>query len=51
MILSLMVQPGYVTNYGAVMFGAILALVPVLAFFLVFQKNFIDGMLSGAVKG
>ncbi|MEY8322778.1 carbohydrate ABC transporter permease [Lachnospiraceae bacterium 54-11] len=51
LILSLMVQPGYVTNYGAVMFGAMLALIPVLAFFLIFQKNFIDGMLSGAVKG
>ena len=51
LILSLMVQPGYVTNYGAVMFGTMLALIPVLAFFLIFQKNFIDGMLSGAVKG
>lgn len=51
LILSLMVQPGYVTNYGAVMAGAMLALLPVLLFFLVFQKNFINGMLSGAVKG
>lgn len=51
LILSLMVQPGYVTNYGAVMFGAMLALAPVLIGFLFFQRNFIDGMLSGAVKG
>lgn len=46
-----MVQPGYVTNYGAVMTGAVLALLPVLIFFLIFQKNFINGMLSGAIKG
>lgn len=51
LILSLMVQPGYVTNYGAVMVGAMMALLPVLIFFLVFQKNFINGMLSGAIKG
>lgn len=51
LVLSLMVQPGYVTNYGVVMVGAMMALVPVLIFFLVFQKNFINGMLSGAIKG
>jgi lactose/L-arabinose transport system permease protein len=51
LVLSLMVQPGYVTNYGSVMAGAMLALLPVLVFFLLFQKNFIDGMLCGAVKG
>lgn len=51
LVLSLMVQPGYVTDYGAVMVGALLALAPVLIFFLIFQKNFINGMLSGALKG
>lgn len=51
LVLSLMVQPGQVVNYGAVMVGAVMALLPVLIFFLVFQKNFIQGMLSGAVKG
>ena len=51
LVLSLMVQPGYVTNYGSVMAGAMLALLPVLVFFLLFQKNFRDGMLCGAVKG
>ena len=51
LVLSLMVQPGQVVNYGAVMVGGVLALIPVLTFFLIFQKNFIEGMLSGAVKG
>ena len=49
--ISLMVQPGMFTNYGAVMVGAVLTTLPVLIFFLIFQKKFINGMLSGALKG
>jgi lactose/L-arabinose transport system permease protein len=49
--LSMLVAPGNVIDYGAVMVGAVLALIPVLVFFLIFQKNFINGMMSGAVKG
>ncbi|ADU26323.1 carbohydrate ABC transporter permease [Ethanoligenens harbinense] len=49
--LAMLVAPGNVINYGAIMVGAVIALIPVLVFFLVFQKNFIQGMLSGAVKG
>jgi lactose/L-arabinose transport system permease protein len=49
--LSMLVAPGNVINYGAVMVGAVLALLPVLIFFLIFQKNFINGMMSGAIKG
>lgn len=51
LVLSLMVQQGQVIQYGAVILGAVIALIPVLIFFLVFQKNFIAGMLSGALKG
>lgn len=51
LVLSLMVQPGMIIDYSAVMIGAVISLVPVLVFFLVFQKNFIDGILAGAVKG
>lgn len=51
LVLSLMVQQGQVINYGAVLVGATMALLPVLIFFLAFQKNFINGMLSGAIKG
>lgn len=49
--LAMLVAPGDVINYGAIMVGAVITLLPVLIFFLVFQKNFIQGMLSGAVKG
>lgn len=51
LVLSLMVQPGVVVDYGAVFTGAVIVLLPVLIFFLIFQKNFVDGMLCGAVKG
>lgn len=51
LVLSLMVQLGSVVNYGAVFTGAVIVLLPVLICFLIFQKNFVDGMLCGAVKG
>lgn len=49
--LAMLIAPGEVINYGAIMVGAVIALLPVLIFFLIFQKNFISGMLSGAIKG
>src|SRR5659263_110945 len=49
--LSMLVASGNVINYGAVMASAVLSLLPVLIFFLIFQKNFINGMMSGAIKG
>jgi lactose/L-arabinose transport system permease protein len=49
--LAMLVAPGNVINYGSIMVGAVITLLPVLIFFLIFQKNFIQGMLSGAVKG
>lgn len=49
--LAMLVAPGNVIDYGAIMVGAVIAVLPVLIFFLIFQKNFIQGMLSGAVKG
>lgn len=49
--LAMMVAPGNVINYGSIMVCAVITLLPVLVFFLMFQKNFIQGMLSGAVKG
>lgn len=51
LVLSLMVQQGQVINYGSILLGATISLMPVLIFFLLFQKNFINGMLSGAIKG
>lgn len=51
LVLALMRASGQVVDNGAILFGASLALLPVLVFFLFFQKNFIEGMLSGAIKG
>ncbi|NLS85534.1 MAG: carbohydrate ABC transporter permease [Ruminococcaceae bacterium] len=51
LVLALMRAPGQVVDNGAIMLGASMALLPVVVFFLFFQKNFIQGILSGAVKG
>lgn len=51
LVLALLRAGANVIQYGAIMVGACMALIPVLVFFLCFQKNFIEGMLSGAVKG
>jgi lactose/L-arabinose transport system permease protein len=50
LVLALMRAGANIVDYGAIMVGAVLALFPVLTLFLIFQKNFIQGMLSGAVK-
>lgn len=39
------------TNWGPVMAGTVLAVIPVLIVFLILQKNMIKGLTSGAVKG
>ena len=49
--LAMLFQPSNTINYGSIMVGAVIAILPVLIFFLIFQKNFIEGLLSGAVKG
>lgn len=51
LILALMTTPGNPIDYGATIIGAVIVMIPVLVMFLCFQRNFIDGMLSGAVKG
>ncbi len=51
LMLSMMVQPGHVIHYGAVMLGAIIGLIPMIILFLFFQKHFVSGALSGSVKG
>lgn len=40
----------YSTEYGQAMAGLLLAVIPIIAFFLVLQKQFISGISSGAVK-
>lgn len=41
----------YTSNQGPLMAGAMIMIVPVIIFFLIMQKYFIDGLTSGAVKG
>jgi len=41
----------YGNNYDVLIAGSMVAIIPVFAVFLAFQKYFIDGMTVGAVKG
>lgn len=41
----------YGANMGILMAAAVILIGPVILFFLVMQKYFVDGMVSGAVKG
>ena len=41
----------YGTDYGMIMSGTLVSIAPVLALFLLLQKEFIAGLTSGAVKG
>lgn len=38
-------------DYGQVMLGTTLSTLPIMAFFLVLQRQFISGLLGGSVKG
>lgn len=40
----------YSTEYGQAMAGLLLAVIPIIAFFLFLQRQFISGISSGAVK-
>ena len=41
----------YKEDYGALMAGTLLSILPVVALFFVLQKEFISGLTAGAVKG
>lgn len=41
----------YETDYGAMMAGTLLAVLPVVVLFFILQKEFIAGLTKGAVKG
>ena len=41
----------YATDYGLLMAGTLVSVLPVLVLFLMLQKQFIAGLTSGAVKG
>ncbi|WP_431245563.1 hypothetical protein [Leifsonia xyli] len=38
-------------DYSGLMLGSLLATLPLLVIFLLFQKQFVAGLLGGAVKG
>ena len=40
----------YSTEYGQAMAGLLLAVIPIIAFYMVLQRQFISGISSGAVK-
>lgn len=40
----------YTSNYGAAMAGLVLAIIPVVIFFLALQKQIIQGVVDGAIK-
>jgi ABC-type glycerol-3-phosphate transport system permease component len=41
----------YGADYGLLMAGTVVSIVPVMGLFLLLQKDFIAGLTSGAVKG
>lgn len=41
----------YSTDYGLLMAGTLVSILPVMALFLMLQREFISGLTSGAVKG
>ena len=48
--LSTLITP-YGNNYDILMPGAVLAVIPIVVFFLLNQKAFISGLTVGSVKG
>ncbi|MEN8077569.1 hypothetical protein ABFP60_11455 [Clostridioides difficile] len=41
----------YSTDYGALFAATVISIVPVLIIYIIFQKQFIAGIASSAVKG
>ena len=41
----------YSSDWGEIMATALLIVAPMVVFFLVMQRRFIEGMTSGSVKG
>ncbi len=44
-------QGEFATDYGIIFAGAALAALPMIIFFLIFQRSFLEGVRMGAVKG
>jgi ABC-type glycerol-3-phosphate transport system permease component len=48
---NMVATPEYQTDYGVLMAGTLLAVLPVVVLFFALQRDFISGLASGAVKG
>ena len=48
---GMMGLPQFETNYGLLMAGTLVSVLPVVVLFFVLQRDFIAGLASGAVKG
>ena len=48
---NLLGLPEYQAQYGVLMAGTVLSVVPVVMLFFILQRDFIAGLTSGAVKG
>jgi ABC-type glycerol-3-phosphate transport system permease component len=48
---NMMSLPEYQTEYGVLMCGTLLSILPVVLLFFALQKDFVAGLASGAVKG
>ncbi|GHO86155.1 carbohydrate ABC transporter permease [Dictyobacter formicarum] len=44
-------QGEFTTDYGIIFAGAALAALPMIIFFMIFQRNFLSGVRMGAIKG
>lgn len=44
-------QGQYITNYPVMMAGAVLAVLPLLILFIIFQKQFVEGIALSGIKG
>jgi multiple sugar transport system permease protein len=44
-------QGQYLTNYPVLMAGSLMASIPLIAIFVIFQKHFIEGIAFSATKG
>jgi raffinose/stachyose/melibiose transport system permease protein len=47
----LMLSGRFTNDYGLLSAGVLIVTLPVIVLFLFFQKNFVEGLASGAVKG
>jgi multiple sugar transport system permease protein len=48
---NMMGLPEFETQYGVLMAGTLVSILPVAVLFFLLQKDFVAGLTSGAVKG